>query len=75
MTVLFSDPQPEAAPSLAYKLDLQGNIRWKTMSSGIKLTYDDNDADRIEVWVAEPKRIAIIEQETDYKITSKWVLA
>lgn len=36
---------------------------------------EDNPADMLPVWVAEPKRVAIIEKETDFKITTKWVLA
>lgn len=73
MTIAFTEPAPEPEPSLAYKLGLTGNIRWKTMSNGIQLTYTEDDEDRIKVWVAvKPRREVIEVTEPEYIPTTRF---
>lgn len=58
--------------SLAYKLGAEGNIRWHEMSA-CTLTYEDNPAELITVWIAEKPRTAIVEvTEPAYKLGSRF---
>lgn len=74
MTIRFAPPEPPKAPSLSYILGAEGNIRWRQMTA-CKLTYEENEPEPVQVWVAVPTRRAIIEDVPELKLTSKWVTA
>lgn len=60
-------------PSLAAKVGVSGCIRWRQLSA-CQLTYDDNDAELVPVWVATKPRQAVIEvDEPEYKLGSRFV--
>lgn len=72
MNIVFKNPDPSPEPSLAYKLQAEGNIRWRQLSA-CKLTYENNPAERIAVWVAEKPRTAVIEvSEPDYEADTRF---
>lgn len=61
-------PVETPEPSLAYRMGVEGCIRFRTMTSGIKLVYEDNEPELCPVWVAEKPRTAVIEvTEPDYE--------
>lgn len=62
MSISFTEPAPDPTPSLAYRLGVDGSVRFKTMQSGIRLTYEDNDPELVTVWVAVRPRRTITEE-------------
>lgn len=72
-TIYFKQPDTEPAESLACKLGVEGNIKF-LHQKGFWITAEDNEADRIEVWVAERPRTAVIEvTEPQYKASSRFI--
>lgn len=60
MTVRFA-PEPVAqSPSLAYQLDAGPNVRWRRMTA-CQLTYEENEPEHIEVFVATKRRYGTVD--------------
>jgi hypothetical protein len=73
MTITFSDPKPAPAPSLACKLEVEGCVRFRALSA-CTLTYEDNAADTVTVWIAEKPRTAVVEvSEPMYEVGSRFI--
>lgn len=73
MSITFTTPKPEPAPSLACRLGVEGAVRFRELSA-CKLTFEDNPSEHVEVWVAEKPRTAVLEvSDPDYVPDTRFV--
>lgn len=72
MTIYFKEPEPLPPPSLSCRLALDGRIRFRRMTA-CRLTYEDNEAEVVPVWVAVKTRREVIEvTEPEYVPTTRF---